>query len=95
MLHKKVVMGICNIGHRIYLAGGYPSKSSCEVYNILSDKWSNLKADLPYSGQGITLVPAKKRYIYCFGGVKDTKSTIYALDTYKCKKDWKSINLKS
>ena len=63
MIEGRENFGICNIGHLIYVVGGdcfedqYIDRniSTCETYNILENKWTQI-CDLPDQYQvGITL----------------------------------------
>ena len=58
-------MGLCIVGHQIYVVG----EPYCEIYNILTDKWSVCPIALPdqYTLE-MTMLVTQKRYIFGFGG---------------------------
>jgi len=94
MISSKCVIAVCCVGHKIYTAGGYPYMSCCESYNTLSDSWAKLPA-LPCAGQGITMVPIKKRYLYTFGGPKSANFPVFRMDLCRMSKGWYTIPVQS
>ena len=83
MNEARTAMGICNIGKHIYVAGGWPPTETCEIYDIIKDKWSMMKASMREEKCSVTLMPLRKRYIYAFGGRGDYNDIInrfYYLD---------------
>ena len=93
--------GICSLGSKIYVNGG-PFTYSCEVYDVLSGKWSYIAPMKDPYLAGVTTVSNQKRYILSFGGESDNQKypadnieVVRRYDCLKDKKGWQIIRLKS
>ncbi|TNV78520.1 hypothetical protein FGO68_gene7362 [Halteria grandinella] len=99
----RYAFGACKINQKIYCVGGLTqhdnSLSSCEVYDIIEDKWSYI-AQLEVSRFSLSLTSCPdKRYLLGFGGCEQEimsnnskVEVILRYDTFK--QNWERIVIK-
>ena len=77
MIQERLNFGICAIRHMIFVVGGRNEEkgdlSTTERYDMLENKWTELPCSIKggYTA-GLTVVPAKNRYIYGFGLINNS-----------------------
>ena len=91
--------GICHIGNFIYVVGGLSDDNVClssvERYDIRTNKWQLIKADLSTPSYAMTLTAVKQRYIYSFGShdLSYKEEVFRRLDTQNLSRGWEQIYL--
>jgi len=99
------MFGVAQIQNHIYLVGGagleMHSVTSCESYNIRTNKWSIMpkSADFDEYTFGVSVVVSKKRYLHAVGGLTrfcelPRKEMIRTFDSLRPQSGWRILNLK-
>lgn len=85
MNHGRIEHNLIFLDEKIYAIGGYTNEgqitSTCEVYSAKENKWT-LISDMPAPCINASVCTFRNRWIYKFGGKRDSKILNERIDRY-------------